>query len=98
MNYNIRELYELVNVVSSLVEEKEFKLDIEILDSKNRMELTVNCSRYAKFLINDINSIRKNRKDFLNLIDSKKMLALFGIMDNLGLFSRKDLREFLKTL
>jgi len=96
MKDKIKSIYDDMTIIASFRDEKEFKIGIFFEDISAKMPITVNCSKYAKFLINDFNALRNKDPDIHSKIEGVKLCALFGISEQYLWFSRKELIQFIE--
>lgn len=97
MIYKINDLYDRILAVS----QGEAKLDNIVLGPVENITsfgpLSYDPAKVAKFLINDVQAIRKKFNiEFYDYIDPKKLIVLFALSDTVDWFSRKELVEFLE--
>jgi hypothetical protein len=98
MNEKIRNAYEKMSVLSVLTGDKKFHLAIDF-DGSGRITTSVDCSKYAKFLINDFKSLEnKFGKDIYTKVDPNKLKGLFAIQEEYFWFNRKELTDFIESL
>ncbi len=92
----IRNTYEKMTVVGELTGDKQFHLAIDFLEI-GRITVSVECSKYAKFLINDFKALEKTfGRDLYTKVNPQKIKALFAISEQYMWFSRKELIEFVE--
>lgn len=93
MTNKIRNLYDVLEVVIQINENNEFILYTII--NGDKLITKVSCSKYAKFLINDLKSLEHKYGLVVYSFDPLKIKALFSISEEYLWFSRKELVEFI---
>ena len=94
---SIKNAYDNMSVDGHLSGDRYFHLSVQF-NNIDRMTTSVDCKKYAKFLINDFKSMEnKYGSEIYTKIHPLKLKALFSISEEYMWFSRKDLINFIDS-
>lgn len=97
MNEKIKNAYDRMVILLNHTMDNEVMVLVSFEDIPGFLGTKMLCSRYAKFLINDVqNVVNEFGESFYETVDPKKLAVLFSIAEQYQWFTRADLISFVK--